>query len=89
MNQREARKKQRLQELYSDHDLKALGLKDLVAISDQDRSKLSVENLKALEIQEDAQKELLESLKKERQDLVSEFDGETDLKRKVLITGIK
>ena len=60
-----------------------------MAISDQDRSKLSVENLKALETQEAAQQELLASLKKERQDLVAEFDGETDLKRKVLITGIK
>lgn len=87
--QREARKKQRLQELYSQHDLKALGLKDLVAISNIDRSKLSQEEVTALETQENAQSELLASLKKERQDLVKEFDGDTDLKSKVLITGIK
>lgn len=32
VKQREARKKERLEELYQDHDQKALGLKDIVNI---------------------------------------------------------
>ena len=32
---------------------------------------------------------MLEKLKKDRSDLVAEFDDESDLKRKVLIQGIK
>ena len=54
-----------------------------------DKSKLTEEQLVAVEKQEEAQSELLASLKKDRQDLVAEFDGDTDLKKKVLITGIK
>ena len=56
-----------------------------MALSNIDRSKLSEEQRNALETQEAAQKELLASLKSERENLVSEFDGETDLKSKVLI----
>ena len=34
VNQRETRKKERLEELYQDHDQKALGLKDLVSLEE-------------------------------------------------------
>jgi len=35
LNQREARKKKRLQELYSKHDLKALGLSELISLDNK------------------------------------------------------
>lgn len=75
-NQREQKKQQRLEELYSRHDLQALGVTDLVNFdaTKVDRSKLKEEDLKALELQEQAQKNLLMKLKEERQDLVREFD---------------
>ena len=64
LNQREARKKQRLQELYQDHDLKALGIKDIVPT--KSREEMTAEEVRQMEIQEEKQKELLASLKKER-----------------------
>ena len=41
-----------------------------------------------LQAQEKASKELLEELKAERDELVAEFDQDTDLKSKILLTGI-
>lgn len=64
-------------------------MKDLLPISDVDRTNLSEEQMLALETQENSQRELLEMLRKERQNLVAEFDGDTDLKSKTLISGIK
>ena len=90
--QREARKQERLEQLYSEHDLKALGLKDVVAVEDLknvDRSQLNAEQVKAIEQQEEAQKQLLAQLKQDRQDLIAEFDEDTDLKKKVIVSGIK
>lgn len=54
-----------------------------------DRSQLSEEEVRAIERQEDAQKKLLAQLKQERQDLVAEFDEDTDLKKKIIVSGIK
>jgi len=50
---------------------------------------MTPEQITAIEQQEDAQKQLLAQLKKERKDLVAEFDEETDLKQKVIVEGIK
>lgn len=90
--QREARKQERLEQLYQEHDMQALSLKDLVPADDLkkiDRSELTEEQLNALELREEAQKKLIAKLKQERQDLVSEFDEDTDLTKKVVISGIK
>lgn len=43
----------------------------------------------ALQAQETAAKELLDELKAERDELVAEFDADTDLKSKILIDGVK
>ena len=58
---REQKKQQRLEELYSRHDMQALGLSDLVTFDPDkiDKSQLKEEDLRALELQEDAQKKLL------------------------------
>ena len=53
------------------------------------RSGNSIEQVKAIELREEAQKELMAKLKQERQDLVSEFDEDTDLTKKVILSGIK
>lgn len=58
--QREKRKMEKLEDLYKLHDIKALGLKDLVAISDKERSEMNEEELAALQQQEDAQRVLLQ-----------------------------
>jgi len=41
-----------------------------------------------VEVQEQASRELMEELKGERDDLLAEFDEQTDLKSKMLIQGI-
>lgn len=92
VKQREARKMGRLEELYEEHDRKALSLKDIVNLEEfknVDRAEMTPEQITAIEQQEDAQKQLLAQLKKERKDLVAEFDEETDLKQKVIVEGIK
>ena len=43
----------------------------------------------ALDLQENAQKELLAQLRKERKELMDEFDDDSDLSKKILIKGIK
>ena len=75
--QREMRKQRVLEDLYSKHDLEALGLNDLVP-SNVDRSKMSEDEIKALEVQEDAQKQLLLKLKEDRNSVIAEFDDNTD-----------
>ena len=46
---------------------------------------MSSNKRKMLEVQEQASRELMEELKSERDDLVAEFDQDTDLKSKMLI----
>ena len=43
----------------------------------------------AMQVQEQASKELLEELKSERDELVAHFDQDTDLQQKILIQGIQ
>lgn len=77
-----------MEELYQDHDLKALSLKDLInseEFKNTDRGELTPEQLSALEKQEEAQRKLLVQLKKERHELIAEFDSETDLKKKIIV----
>jgi hypothetical protein len=50
-----------------------------------DRKDLTEEQIQALDVQEEAQRKMLQTLKKDRSDLVAEFDDESDLKKKVLI----
>ena len=49
---------------------------------------MSSNKRKMLEVQEQASRELMEELKSERDDLVAEFDQDTDLKSKMLIQGV-
>ena len=57
---------EKLEDLYKMHDIKALGLKDLVAISDKERSEMNEEEINALQRQEDAQRTLLQQLRDDR-----------------------
>ena len=61
LKQREARKKKRLEELYAQHDIKALGLSDLAILDPNkiDKSKLTEELITALETQEQAQQKMM------------------------------
>lgn len=90
-SQRDLKKQKSLEELYSQHDLQALGLSDLISLDNKelDLAKLTPEQIKAIETQQIAQQKLLSKLKEDRQNVVAEFDGDTDLKSKVLIDGIK
>ena len=84
--QRNEVKQRRLEELYADHDLKALGISDILTLNKAvDRKDLTEEQIQALDVQEEAQRKMLQTLKKDRSDLVAEFDDESDLKKKVLI----
>lgn len=42
-----------------------------------------------IEIQENASKELLDEMRQERDDLVEYFEKDTDLSKKVLISGVR
>ena len=98
---RELEKKRRLEELYESHDAKAANLRDITPVTggQSDLSEgegmttdgedgLSKRQMVA-QVQQEAQRELLEELKAERDDLVAEFDGDTDLKSKMLVQGVQ
>ena len=62
----------RLEDLYSRHDLEALGLKDIVSfdLKNVNRENMTEEQLNSLELQEDAQKKLLQRLKDDRDQVI-------------------
>ena len=76
--QRNALKQSRLEELYAEHDLKALEISDLISLD----NKATEEELA---VQREAQNELLGQLREDRHSLVKEFEKDTDLKQKVVI----
>ena len=55
------RKQQRLEDLYASHDLKSLEISSL--IQTKDKKDMTEEEQKALQLQQDAQKELIDKLK--------------------------
>ena len=90
-----------MEELYERHDAKAAKLKSMTVVDPAGLSDMSEgegmttdgedgpskRKMVAL-AQEKASKELLEELKSERDDLVAEFDAETDLKSKTILKGV-
>ena len=76
LKKREAEKQQKLEELYESHDRRALEVTELAATNPSS----------ATAQQETA---LMEEMKSERDKLVAHFDKDTDLKQKILISGVQ
>lgn len=91
---REAEKIQKLEELYERHDKRALEMKEVQAMHREHTPQGEIkgeEGTTALQkrSQEEAYGAMMEEMKAERDKLIEHFNKDTDLREKVLITGVK
>lgn len=98
---RESEKQRKLTQLYENHDKKAAQIRAITPVAGQsdlsegegmttdgEEGGVMSKRQLVMQAQEKASKELLEELKSERDELVAEFDKDTDLKTKILVQGI-
>jgi hypothetical protein len=89
---READKQAKLEELYEKHDKKAIEFKGVMAVgNDTTKGAEMNDEQKALQkvAEDQAYGRMMEEMKGERDKLVEYFNKDTDLKQKIIITGVK
>lgn len=86
---RETEKKEKLEELYEKHDRKALEMKDVIATGKPVKTEDGAANTEIQAVQEAAYADMMEEMKQERDKLIEHFNKDTDLREKILLTGVK
>lgn len=93
---REQAKNERLEELYKKHDDRQALIDDLAIVESAEKHVATFSDgeeadqyrKKELALQTDKQRQLTADMRRERMELVKEFEQESDLSHKILISGI-
>ena len=90
---REQEKQAKLEELYEKHDKRALEFKGIIATGMQSTPQGGIESEESTAIAKQAEEAaygaMMEEMKAERDKLIEHFNKDTDLKEKIIITGVK
>ncbi len=80
-----------MEELYEKHDRKALEMKEVMAMHREQTPQGEIKSGEGGQVQrvEEAYAGMMEEMKVERDKLIEHFNKDTDLREKIIITGVK
>lgn len=82
-----------MEELYEKHDRKALEMKEVIAMHKEHTPQGDIKSEGVTELQKTSEEAayagMMEEMKMERDKLIEHFNKDTDLREKIIITGVK